>query len=125
MDIPATARYRKSMSSVRHFILSFVLAVFAVGTAVHAAMATEMTLAMSIADTAEIGMDMPECSGCDKDSKTDMAACDLACTAPLAADLNGVSSTSPRVRPQHDRSIAVALYGRTGPTALDPPRTHI
>lgn len=125
MGIPAMAHQAENMYSIRHLTLAILIAVFAMGTAAYAAMATEITLAMSIADAAEIGADMPDCSGCDKDAKTDMAACDLACTAPLTADLNGAASIGPRVSSQHDPSVVVKLCGRTGPPALDPPRTHI
>lgn len=113
------------MGRFRHFLLAMLFAVFAAGTAAHAAMTTEMTLALSMPAPGETGMDMPDCPGCDTDDATDMTACDLACTVPLAADLHGVASEHPRVSPEHDLAIVFELSGRTGPPALDPPRTRI
>jgi len=102
-----------------------LLAVFAAGTVAHAAVATEMAVTMAVADGGETGMDMPECPGCDADATTDMAACDLACTAPLVADIDSAAASRPCLRPQHEPSVVRNMRGRTGPPALDPPRTLI
>lgn len=113
------------MCRIRHLICIALLAVFAASTVAHAALATEMAVTMAVADADETGMDMPDCSGCDTDDTTDMAACNLACTAPLVADLSGASAPGPCMRPQHEPAVACDLSGRTGPPALDPPRTLI
>lgn len=113
------------MRRIRHLICIALLAVLAAGTVAHAAAATEMAVTMAVADAGETGMDMPECSGCDTETMTDMAACDLACTAPLVADLNGAAATMPCQRPQHEPSVVSDFRGRAGPPALDPPRTLI
>lgn len=113
------------MIRIRRLIVVMLLAVFAAGTVAHSAMATEMAVTMAVADAGEIGMDMPDCSGCDTDDATDMAACDLACTAPLVADLSSASLPGPHIRPQHEPSIPRDMRGRTGGPALDPPRTLI
>ena len=110
---------------MRHVIRALLLAVFAVGTVAQSVLATEMTVAMSVSDAGAPGMDMPDCCGCDTDAGTDMAACDLACTAPLVADLNGAVVTRPSLKPKHEPSFACDLHGRTGPPALDPPRIFI
>lgn len=113
------------MGRIRHLICIALLAVFAAGTVAHAAAATEMAVTMAVADAGETGMDMPECSGCDTDATTDMATCDLACTAPLVANLNGVAASRPCLRPQNEPSVVRDRGGRSGPPALDPPRTII
>jgi len=102
-----------------------LLAVFAASTVAHAAVATDMAVTMAVADGGEIGMDMPECPGCDADATTDMAACDLACTAPLVADIDSAAASRPWLRPQHEPSVVRDMRGRTEPPALDPPRTLI
>lgn len=111
------------MSRIRHLIIFMVLAVFAAGTAAQAVVSTEMALTMAVADAGEAGMDMSDC--CDTDGATDMAACDLACTAPLVADLSSAAQSGPCMRPQHEPSVVRDLPGRTGAPALDPPRTLI
>lgn len=113
------------MGRIRHLICIVLLVVFAAGTVAHAAAATEMAVTLAVADVAETGMDMPECSGCETDASMDMAACDLACTAPLVADLNGAVATRPCLRPQHEPSLECDLRGRMGLPAFDPPRTLI
>jgi len=113
------------MGCVRRIICVALLAVFMVGTVAHAAAATQMAVTMALADAGETGMDMPECPGCDTDAETDVAACDLACTAPLVADLSSAAASRPCLRPQHDPSMVCDMRGRTGPPALDPPRTLI
>ena len=103
-----------------------LLAVFAAGTVAYSAAATEMAVTMAIADTDKIGMDMPHCLVCDEDSAADMAACDMACTVPLVADLiGGVALPRTRMRPQHETSASRDLPGRTSEPSLDPPRTLI
>lgn len=102
-----------------------LLAVFAAGAVAHSAVATEMAVTMAVADSGEVGMDMPDCSGCEADGATDMAACDLACTAPLVADLSSAALPGPYTRPQHEPSVLRDMRGRTGGPALDPPRTLI
>lgn len=114
------------MVRIRHFITVTLLAVFAAGTVAHSAAAMEMALTMAVADAGEIGMDMPDCSGCDDERATDMAACDMACTAPLVAHLSdGAALPRPSMRQQHEPSVSRDLPGRTSGPALDPPRTLI
>lgn len=113
------------MNRLRHLFVIMMLSVFAAGTATHVAMATEMAVTMAVADASETGMEMPACAGCDTDSATDMTACDLACTAPLATDLSSAALPGAHTRPQHESSVLRDLRGRTGGPALDPPRTLI
>jgi len=120
MDIPTPEKYANCTCRIRHVVLAIWLAVFAAGMTAQSVLATEMTVAMSVSDASAPGMDMPDCCGCDTDAGTDMAACDLACTAPLVADLNGAVVTRPSLKPKHEPSFACDLRGRTGQPALTP-----
>lgn len=114
------------MVRLRHLITVMLLVVFAAGGVAHSAAGAEMAVTMAVADAGETGMDMPDCPGCDDDGATDMAACDLACTTPIVADLTGGAALpGPRMRPQHEASFSRDLPGRTSGPALDPPQSLI
>lgn len=69
------------------FVIVF-LAVFAASTIVHAVSANAMALDMvqDMAMSEDGAMPMADCRGCiaEKGGKAGVAACDLACTAPIA-----------------------------------------
>lgn len=113
------------MPFVSRLVGLILLALVAAAPVAQSAAATEMAVSMAAADADPIGMDMPGCSGGDTDGATDTAPCDLACTAPLLADVSGAAMQGLRARPQHAPSDLADLRGRTGGPALDPPRPVI
>lgn len=112
------------MSRPIRALLIVLLALFAAGTAAHAASAS-MSVAMMLAG--ESGSTMPDCDGCgtDGDGGDVAATCDTVCVAPLAATADaGPSLTVPFVDHRYAED-AGAHTGRTGDPDPYPPRPFI
>lgn len=102
-----------------------LLAAFSVGSVVHAASATTMSVTMALADHG--AMDMADCDACcpGPDESGDCVACDAVCLAPLVANLGpgGALSISARV-PLAGCAIP-DFVGRTGQPEPFPPRNLV
>lgn len=103
-----------------------LLAVFAVGSVVHATSTTTMAVKMALADGGP--MDMADCTGCDADGNGDESGlgCDLVCTAPFVADLGAETALSvPAAVSTASPKGVYDFVGRTSPPDPYPPRTLI
>lgn len=114
------------MSKFVRILVVALLAVFAVGSVVHATSTTTMAVKMATANGGP--MDMADCTGCDADGNGDESglACDLVCTAPFVADLG--AGTALGVPVGESTAALKGVYdfvGRTGPPVPYPPRTLI
>lgn len=107
-------------------LVAALLAVFAVGSVVHATSTTTMAVKMALADGGP--MDMADCTGCDAEGNGDDGGltCDLVCNAPFVADLGTESTVSVPVAVSTVEPRGVYDFvGRTGPPDPHPPRTLI
>lgn len=108
------------MSKIARILAVVFLAVFAAGTAAHAAAATDMSLKMSMASM-DAGGDM-DCTGCPGD-EGQAAACDQFCVTTPAA----LCAPAGIGLPDGADVVAILLGsrpdGRTGPPEPYPPRT--
>lgn len=123
IDKNGLKEYITHMRRVSRLLLCLWLAVFAVGTAVHATAGTAMALDMAMASDA--AMDMPGCAACDDDAgpDADSATCDINCTAPSIALLTSAPAQATfgvaQVLTVPDRE---GRLGRTGPPDPFPPK---
>lgn len=110
------------MGRLARVLVIVLLAAFAAGTVVHAAVVTSMSVKMALADPSSA--DMADCQGCSGDDG-EAPVCDLDCVTPLVASItDGALGHAALVS-----DIAVALdriiSGRTGPPDPHPPRTIV
>lgn len=101
-------------------ILSILLlAVFAVGTVVHAANVASMNMQMAFA--AIDGGDIGGCQDC-PDGGDDMQLCDDVCVSPISAVMPFGQAGLPEVAATIERSVSRSMSGRTGLPNPYPPR---
>ena len=113
------------MQKLARILVMAVLTVFAVGSVVHVASSTTMSVKMALSDTGT--MDMADCEGCGSSGGDgdDGLTCDIVCLAPLLANLipDGVLAVGPGASPTGPDFYD--FVGRTGPPEPYPPRTLI
>lgn len=112
------------LARTRIFTLA-LLALFAVGTVVHSAGATSMSLKMALSDAGLT--DMADCQGCgtDTDGEDNGPTCDNVCTVSFAASLGQVDTVSPDIAHVTRPLLVQHLAGRTGLPEPYPPRLLI
>lgn len=107
------------MSRLVRILAVVFLAAFAAGTAAHSAVATDMSLKMSMA-TMDDGMaDCQDCPGDDGQA----SACDQFCVTTLAAICPPVGADLPNVADVLAIRTAGPRGGHAGPPEPYPPRT--
>lgn len=106
---------------IRSFTI-VLIALFAVGTFVHSAGATTMSLSMLLGD---VGMaDMANCQGCDTDTDFEEGglSCEIVCTVSFAANASQDEPFSPRITGVANPQPVSVLAGQTRLPNPHPPR---
>lgn len=110
------------MKHVRHIIISGLVALFALGSLVHAAKATTMAIDMAMADVQ--ADDTGSCQAClDNDTATQL--CDLVCLMTFVALPTSVPTKPMTVHIAFDGAPDLNLPGRFGTLDPNPPRYFI
>lgn len=99
-----------------------LLAAFAVGTVVHAAVAATMSAEMTLAVID--GADMANCQDC-PDGNDSMPPCDNVCVSPILAVVPSGQPSLPGVEATTESPVLQSATGRTGPPDPYPPRSII
>jgi len=110
------------MNGLARILAILLLAVFAPGTAAHAASATSMSLAMSA--VAMTDGDMGDCERCPPGDDGKARICGQVCLAPFAA-MPAVGVEVPVAAGDAAISPVAQIDGLTGPPEPYPPRTTI
>ena len=126
-----TARsYLDAMLSLTRILLFILLAAFAVGSVIHTAGTTTMSVNMALANASDMEMadwEMADCTGCDtnKDGNQGGVSCDIACIAPFMANLGHETAPGPRMPALHEATGLFDFVGLTSPPEPYPPRSLI
>lgn len=108
------------MSRLVRILAVVFLAAFAAGTAAHSAIATDMSLKMSMATMDDGGMaDCQDCPGDDAQA----SVCDQFCVTTLTGICPPAVAELPHVADVASSPLAEPSDGRTGPPDPYPPRT--
>lgn len=104
---------------IRIFMV-LVLAAFAAGTVVHAAIGTTMSVKMAIAATD--GADMDDCQDCANGNDTP-SLCDSVCVPPIFAVVSNGQIHLSQVKTAIRNTVTYNMIGRPWPPEPYPPRS--
>lgn len=116
------------MTLFSRMILVLVLAVFAAGSAVHAAGATRMAVEMSTVHSTGMdssGMDPANCDACGEEDGTGAAICNLVCSAGgfATVPVSDAPELKPTIYDLRQRFSDMKLSGVGNLPLQDPPRS--
>jgi len=101
-------------------LIVLMLAAFTIGTVVHTANATAMSMKMTLADTDGAGMG--DCEDCLAGGDS-MSLCDSVCVSPILALAPVLQGGLPMIKAKTASNVVYGVTGRAGPPDHYPPRS--